>query len=115
MKRFLKSFLYAIRGIRFGVIDQPNLKIMIGVSLLVIIAGFYFRITSVEWCVLLLCIGLVVGLEMLNTAIESLVDLVTRERLPLAGRIKDIAAGAVMFVSTIAVIIGAIIFRKHIM
>lgn len=61
-----------------------------------------------------MCIGLVVGLEMINSAIEGLVDLVTRERLPLAGRIKDIAAGAVLFVAMISVVIGVIIFGKYV-
>ena len=68
MRRFLKSFVHASRGIRFAVSDQPNLKIMIIVSLFVIVGGFYFQITSMEWCLLLLCIGLVVGLELLKPA-----------------------------------------------
>ena len=63
---------------------------------------------------ILLCIGLVLGLEMMNSAIESLVDLVTLERNPLAGRIKDIAAGAVLLVSFISVVIGVIVFRKYV-
>lgn len=115
MKRFLMSFVYAIRGISSAFADQPNLKIMAGVSVSVIIAGCYYRISATEWCLVLLCIALVAGLEMINSAIEDLVDLVTRERLPLAGRIKDIAAGAVLFAAVSAVIVGVIIFRKYIL
>ncbi len=115
MKRFVKSFKFAIQGIRSGIGDQPNLKILIGIAVAVIGAGFYFRITSIEWCIVLLCIGLVTGMEMINSAIESLVDLVTRERMPLAGRIKDIAAGAVLLVAIISSVIGIIIFGKYIM
>lgn len=114
MKYFLRSFVYAVNGIWSGVADQQNLKIQIGVALMVVGAGFYFRITPVEWCIILLCIGLVLGLEMMNSAIESLVDLVTLERKPLAGRIKDIAAGAVLLVSAIAVVVGVVVFRKYI-
>lgn len=114
MKRFIRSFIYAIRGIRSAVADQPNLKILIGVALVVIGAGFYFHITSVEWCLVILCIGLVVGLEMINSAIESLVDLVTKVRMPLAGRVKDIAAGAVLVVAIASLVVGIIIFRKYI-
>ena len=55
------------------------------------------------------------GLEIMNSAIESLVDLVTRERKPLAGKVKDIAAGAVLFASVIAVVIGLVVFRKYIL
>ena len=76
-------------------------------------AGFYLSIAAIEWCILLLCIALVIGLELVNTALENLVDLVTRERNPLAGKVKDIAAGAVLVVSIITVIIGLIIFRKY--
>jgi len=115
MKRFFNSFKYAFRGIRCSVAEQPNLKVLLVVAVAVVSAGFYFRITDVEWCVMLLCIGLVIGLEMMNSAIESLVDLVTKERLPLAGRIKDMAAGAVLFVAIIAVVIGVIIFGKYFM
>jgi diacylglycerol kinase len=114
MKYFFKSFVYAINGIWSGVADQLNLKVQIGVALLVTGAGFYYGIAPMEWCVILLCIGLVLGLEMMNSAIESLVDLVTRERHPLAGRIKDIAAGAVLLVSFISVVIGVIVFRKYV-
>ena len=114
MKYFFKSFVYAINGIWSGVTDQLNLKVQLLVALVVISAGFYYDITPVEWCVILLCIGLVLGLEMMNSAIESLVDLVTLERNPLAGKIKDIAAGAVLLVSLISVVIGVIVFRKYV-
>jgi diacylglycerol kinase len=114
MKYFLQSFVYAVNGIWSGVTDQLNLKVQMGVAALVIGAGFYYRIAPLEWCVILLCIGLVLGLEMLNSAIENLVDLVTLERKPLAGRIKDIAAGSVLLVSIISVVIGVIVFRKYV-
>jgi len=113
MNRFVKSLRYAILGIWYSVRDQPNLEIQVGIAIVVTAAGFYFQITSTEWCVVLLCIGLVIGLEMINTAIENLVDLITLERSPLAGKIKDIAAGAVLFSSIISTIIGVIIFGKY--
>lgn len=113
MKYFFKSFGYAINGIWSGVADQLNLKVQIGVALMVIAAGFYFQITATEWCLILLCIGMVLGLEMMNSAIESLVDLVTLERKPLAGKIKDIAAGAVLLVSFMSLVVGVIVFRKY--
>ena len=115
MRKFLKSVLYAIHGIWSGIADQRNLKVQVVIAGLVVGAGFYFRISSIEWCIILLCIGLVIGLEMINSAIESLVDLVTMERKPLAGKIKDIAAGAVLVVSIIAVVIGVLIFRKYVL
>ena len=115
MRDFLRSFIYAIHGLWSGIADQRNLKFQLGVAIIVIGAGFYLSITAIEWCIILLCIALVIGLELVNTALENLVDLVTLERMPLAGKIKDIAAGAVLIVSFLSVIIGVIIFRKYLM
>jgi diacylglycerol kinase len=115
MKSFFRSVQYAIHGIWAGISEQRNLKVQIGIALIVIGAGFFLRITPFEWCMVLICMGMVIGLEMINSAIESLVDLVTLERKPLAGKIKDIAAGAVLFVSLISVIVGVIIFRKYLL
>ena len=113
MRDFLKSFIYAIHGLWSGIADQRNLKFQLAVAVVVIGAGFYLSITAIEWAIILLCIAIVIGLELVNTALENLVDLVTLERKPLAGKIKDIAAGAVLIVSILSVIIGVIIFRKY--
>lgn len=114
MKKFLRSFTYAVNGIRASFADQLNLKVHFMAALLVIAAGFYFGISGSDWCIIVLSIALVIALEMMNSAVESLVDLVTTERKPLAGKVKDIAAGAVLFASVMSVIIGAIIFSKYI-
>lgn len=113
MNAFLKSFRYALKGIRVSWSEQRNLKVQLCVAVVTAGAGFWFRITPVEWCLILMAIGLVIGLEMVNSAIEGLVDLITRERNELAGKVKDIAAGAVLFASVIAVIIGVLVFRKY--
>ncbi|MDH4089035.1 MAG: diacylglycerol kinase family protein [Cyclobacteriaceae bacterium] len=115
MKRFIESLAYAMRGIWFGIVDQRNLKVQIAVSMLVIVAGIYFNVTPIEWCLLFLCIGLVISLELINSAIEGLVDLVTIERKMLAGKIKDIAAGAVLIASLVSIIIGVILFGKYLL
>ena len=115
MKSFLKSFIYAIHGLWSGIADQRNLKFQLAIAVVVIGAGFYLSITAIEWCLIILCIAMVIGLELVNTALENLVDLVTLERKPLAGKIKDIAAGAVLLVSISSVIIGVLIFRKYLM
>jgi diacylglycerol kinase len=115
MKDFLKSFIYAINGLRISFREHRNLIIQFFIGIIAVGAGFYFGITASEWCILLLTIAIVIGFEMMNTAIENLVNLVTKERNPLAGKIKDIAAGAVLFVSLVAVIIGVLIFKKYIL
>jgi diacylglycerol kinase len=115
MKNFIKSFLFAIKGIVASFEEQRNLKVQIMVALVTIGASFYFAITPTEWCLVIFSIGLVISLEMFNTAIEDLVDLVTSEWKPLAGKVKDMAAGAVLIASIMAVIIGVIIFRKYLL
>jgi len=114
MKKFLQSFIYALKGLWAAFADQRNLKVQFVVAIIVVAAGFYFSITGLEWCIILICIALVTGLELVNTAIENMVDLVTIERHPLAGKIKDIAAGAVLAVSVISLIVGLIVFRKYV-
>jgi diacylglycerol kinase len=115
MRRFFKSFIYALQGISISTREQRNLKVQAFVGMLTVGAGLYFDITATEWCLILLVIGMVMGMEMMNSAVESLVDLVTEEFKPLAGKVKDIAAGAVLFVSILAVVIGLIIFKKYIL
>ncbi len=114
MRKFLKSFVYAFNGIFVSAKDHRNLIVQIVIALITVAAGFHFRITPVEWCIILLTISIVIGFEMINTAMEDLVDLVTQERKPLAGRIKDIAAGAVLFAAVIAVMVGVMIFKKYV-
>jgi diacylglycerol kinase len=115
MLEFIKSFFYAFKGIRASLVEQRNLKVQSLVALITIGAGFYYGISAVEWCLVLMMIGIVIGLELVNTAIEDLVNLVTTEWKPLAGKVKDIAAGAVLVVSIIAVVVGVIIFKKYVL
>lgn len=113
MSRLLKSFQFAFKGIAIAFKEQLNLKIHAMATLLVFGFGFYFKITTTEWLVLLLTTSLVIGLELINTAIEYIVDLVSPEQNPLAGKIKDVAAGAVLTVAIGALVIGIVIFSKY--
>lgn len=110
MKKRILSFKYAGRGIRTVFGSEPNMKIHIFISILVLIFGFVFQLSPTEWMLCLLCMGLVVGMEMMNTAIENLVNLVSPDFHPLAGKAKDIAAGAVLICAIISVIVGLFIF-----
>ena len=115
MNRFLKSFLYAFRGIWLAFSEQPNLKIHFGVALVVVAAGFYLGITEGEWLAIVLAIGLVMTTELVNTSIEHIVNLVSPQHLPLAGKIKDIAAGAVLVAAITSGVIGFIIFGRYLL
>lgn len=110
IKKRIDSFIYAGRGIRMVFGTETNMKIHICIAILVIGSGFMFKINVTEWIVCLLCIGLVVGMEMVNTAIENIIDLVSPHHHPLAGKAKDIAAGAVLICAIISVIVGLLVF-----
>ena len=112
-KKQLRSFRYAWQGIRQCVGREQNLSFHLIVTVLVIGAGFAFGITPGEWTAICLCIGLVVSAELFNTAIERLVDLVSPQRHPLAGQVKDIAAGAVLVCALAAIAVGLIIFVPY--
>lgn len=106
----MKGFRYAINGLITAFTSELNLKIHAIATLLVLLAGWYFEITAIEWVVVVLAIGLVISSEMINTAIEYFVDLVSPEIHPTAGKIKDISAGAVLMAALAAFIAGMIIF-----
>jgi diacylglycerol kinase (ATP) len=110
MRKRIQSFGYAFRGIKTVFLSEINMKIHIFITVLVVICGFVFTISLTEWMFCLLCIAIVTGAEMMNTAIEKVVDLASPEQHPLAGKAKDIAAGAVLLCAIISVIIGLIIF-----
>lgn len=112
MNSFFKSFSYAFNGLKIS-IRQRNMKIHIACAIAVVALGLYFNITKTEWCILLLCIGGVISLEIINTAIEYLVDLVSPNYNELAGKVKDIAAGAVLLSVIFSAIVGTLVFWKY--
>jgi diacylglycerol kinase len=109
-KSRIKSFSFAFQGIKTFFQTQHNAWIHTLAGICVIVLGIVFKLTIPEWCWLIFAIGLVFITEMLNTAIEFLTDLVSPEYHPLAKKVKDVAAGAVLFASIVAVLIGLIIF-----
>ena len=113
-KRFIQSFKYPISGLRYAYKNEQNLTFHLLMTLCVVIAGFVFKVTLIEWAILVLTIGLVIASELINTAFEAAVDLVTQEYHPLAKVCKDTAAAAVLVFSIAAVIVGLIIFIPHI-
>ncbi|AGK54961.1 diacylglycerol kinase family protein [Bacillus sp. 1NLA3E] len=110
VQKVYKSFSFAIQGIIHAFKHERNLKIHFVAALLVILLGCWLQLTTTEWLFVLLAIGGVITLELLNTAVERLVDLVTKEDHPLAKQAKDIAAGAVLVYAILSVLIGLIIF-----
>lgn len=110
-----KSFGYAFSGIFACLKKERNIKIHLFMAVMVTLFGFLLKISVTEWCICLVLFGLIISLEMVNTAVEAVVDLVTRERRPLARYAKDTAAGAVLAASIFAAIVGIIIFAPKLL
>lgn len=109
-RRLRSSFHYAIEGVKYVLKTQPNMKIHTCVGTLAVLAGFFFHISQAEWLALVIVIGFVLILEVVNTAVETLVDLYTEEYHELAKASKDTAAGAVLLMAVVSVVVGLIIF-----
>lgn len=110
----IKGGGYAIKGAWLLLRHEPSIQVQFVLAILVTIAGFYFDITATEWIMQLLAIGLVMGTEGLNTAVENIADFVHPDFHVKIGKIKDVAAGAVFFAAVIAVIIGLIIYLPYV-
>lgn len=111
----INSFKYAIEGLLVNLKTERNLRIHFSVALLVIICGFIFSINLYEWLICLVLFGLIIALELMNTAFEKLADLCMPEIHPKVKFIKDTAASSVFVAAIIAVIVGIIIFLPKIL
>ena len=114
-KKQMKSFTFAWKGILTCAGHEQNITFHLLAAIAVIVAGFIFHITHIEWMVVMLCIGSVIAAELFNSAIERLVDLVSPERNRIAGEVKDIAAGAVLVTAIAAATVGLIVFLPYIL
>lgn len=115
MPNFFDNVSYAVAGIRSFFSTEQNGRAQGVIALLVIGAAFFFGITLVEWALVLGCIALVICLEMVNSAIEKVCNLITTEYNPSIKTIKDIAAGAVLLAAIITAVVGTIIFLPHVL
>jgi len=112
--KYAQRFLNAFRGIYVVRQSTRHFSFHMFVALLVIICGFYFKVSSPEWIALVFSIGFVFTAEAFNTAIEIDIDLTSPEYHPYAKDTKDVAAGAVLFATITAVLVGLIVFLPKI-
>lgn len=110
MRALLRSFKFAWKGIKLAFKGERNFKVGLICTAIVVVLGFLRHITRTDWMVLMLCCGIVLALEMVNSAIEAVVDLAAPQYHQLAKRAKDIAAGAVMLFAIFTVVIAGILF-----
>jgi diacylglycerol kinase (ATP) len=109
----LKSIVYAFKGAYKLLFTEHSIMIQFSIGILVTLAGFYFDISKNEWLIQTLCIGLVLSIEGLNTAVEKVADFVHPNYHEKIGFIKDIAAGAVFFAALTAIAVGMIIYVPY--
>ncbi|MDA3911608.1 MAG: diacylglycerol kinase family protein [Bacteroidales bacterium] len=114
MKKRLISFKYAFNGLKILLREEVNARIHLFATICVIIAGFFFEITSIEWIAVFFAIGFVLTAETLNTAIENMADFISPEKHEKIKRIKDLSAAAVLISAITALIIGLIVFIPEI-
>lgn len=106
----LKSIVHAFNGALTLLKTEASVQVQSVIAVLVTIAGFYFEISRIEWILQCLAIGMVLGIEGLNSAIEALADFIHPEHNKKIGLLKDIAAGSVLFVAIAAIIAGILIY-----
>lgn len=107
------SFKFAFKGLASVFRSEPNMHLHVMASIVVLVMAYRFEVTRTEWCILVFCIGLVWMAETFNTAIETLTNLVSPEPHLLAGKTKDLAAGAVLLAAITAAIVGTIVFLPY--
>ncbi len=112
-KRGFIGFSYAWNGLKI-MAKEPNFRIHMIATLLVTIAGFYFKLNAIEWAVIVIVIGTVLISETFNSVVEQMIDYIKPEIHPTAKLIKDMSAGGVLLASVIAIIVGVIIFLPKI-
>ena len=110
----IRSIRIALDGIRQVLLTQQNARIHAGATLIVFLAAGLLDLSGLEWTILLLVVGFVWVAEILNSAVEDLVDLTSPEENPSAKRIKDISAGAVMVSVLVAIVVGIVLFGPRI-
>jgi len=110
MKKLIRSFGYAFKGLAHATRTQLNFRIHLAATLIAVFMGYALHISVNDWRWIILCIALVLIAELFNTAIEFLTDLVSPEYNELAGHVKDVSAGAVTVAAAFALVMGLIIF-----
>ena len=114
MKRLKKSFIYASRGLSKAFREEQNLRVQAVIAIIILVAGSFLRISPIEWCLLIFVIGLVILMELANSAVERIADVLKPRIHSYVKEIKDITAAAVMISALMSIAVGLIIFIPYI-
>lgn len=114
IKKQIRAFKFCFSGIIYTIKNEQSFVIELIIGFIAIILGLILKLNIIEWCIVCIVIGLVLSLELINTAVEAVVDLVTKDKKELAKIAKDTSAGAVLVMAIVSVIIGIIIYLPKI-
>lgn len=112
--RMIQSFRYAVRGIAVAYREERQMKVHTVAAVLAVVCGVIADLSRAEWAILVLTIAMVITLELVNTAVERIVDMVTKEYHPLAEKAKDVAAGGVLVGAIASAIVGICLFGTRV-
>ena len=110
MNKFIRGFGYAFNGLFHAVKTQLNFRVHLVCAAIVVCLGYALCISTAEWLWIILCIGMVLLTELINTALELLCDIISPEYNEKIGRVKDMCAAAVLVTAVTALVIGLVIF-----
>jgi undecaprenol kinase len=113
MKKFIKSFSYALRGLQHTLVHEQNFRIELFCAFVTIGCAFVFSITKLEWFVVVINIAAVLTTELFNTAIEHLCNMIHKTTHPIIKIVKDVSAAAVVITALCALACGCIIFIPY--
>ncbi|KKP80232.1 MAG: hypothetical protein A2271_02900 [Candidatus Moranbacteria bacterium RIFOXYA12_FULL_35_19] len=114
IKEFFKSFSHAFRGLKYAIINERNFQNELLVAIIAFGAMLYYRVTRLETIVIITMVMAVLVMEMLNTIVERIIDILKPSVHPYARLIKDLMAASVLLTSIMALIIGLVIFIPYI-
>lgn len=113
---FNKTFKNARKGFRLVFKSEINIRVHLVIAFFALLFAYFLKFSAVEYCIILIAIAIVLISEMLNTAIEFALDSIYHNKYSkMVGMAKDISAGAVMLASLVSVLIGVIVFGKHLL
>ena len=115
IKKRINSFRCAFQGINSLFKETPNFLIQLAGAIVVLLMGLFFRISNVEWLILVLLIGCILSLEAINSALENLSDYTCKKEIhPTIKKVKDLSAAAVLIMAMAALVVGVTIFLPRI-
>lgn len=110
---FLKSFRHALAGVFYALREEQNFLFEAAAAAVAVLAAWYFPLTLIERAIVLLCCGMVLSLELINTALERILDMMKPRVHPYVRIIKDLVAGAVLVSALSSLLAGIVIFIPH--